>query len=84
MIGGAYYVTKLLTKHCCFTAANIQNAFEITSAKIHSKTRVDTQLAGEIIGDAYEDSTRMFIDLLADAESKFSLRSTNNHLRKNF
>ncbi len=39
-------------------------------------------MSGEIIGDAYEDSTDVF-DLLDDAESKL-FEITNNHLRKNF
>ena len=40
------------------------------------------RISGEIIGDAYEDSTDVF-DLLDDAESKL-FEITNNHLRKNF
>jgi replicative DNA helicase len=40
------------------------------------------RISGEIIGDAYEDTTDVF-DLLDDAESKL-FEITNNHLRKNF
>jgi replicative DNA helicase len=40
------------------------------------------RISGEIIGDAYEDSTDVF-DMLDDAESKL-FEITNNHLRKNF
>jgi replicative DNA helicase len=38
------------------------------------------RISGEIIGDAYEDSTDVF-DMLDDAESKL-FEITNNHLRK--
>src|SRR5204863_6991509 len=40
------------------------------------------RISGEIIGDAYEDSTDVF-ELLDDAETKL-FEITNNHLRKDY
>ena len=72
MIGGAYYVTKL-------TNAVVSSANIILQKFIQREL---IRISGEIIGDAYEDSTDVF-DLLDDAESKL-FEITNNHLRKNF
>jgi len=77
-IGGAYYVTKLT--NAVVSAANIEAHARIILQKFIQRELI--RISGEIIGDAYEDSTDVF-DLLDDAESKL-FEITNNHLRKNF
>jgi len=78
MVGGAYYVTKLT--NAVVSSANIQAHSRIILQKFIQRELI--RISGEIIGDAYEDSTDVF-DLLDDAESKL-FEITNNHLRKNF
>jgi replicative DNA helicase len=78
MVGGPYYVTKLT--NAVVTAANIEAHARIILQKFIQRELI--RISGEIIGDAYEDSTDVF-DLLDDAESKL-FEITNNHLRKNF
>jgi replicative DNA helicase len=78
MIGGAYYVTKLT--NTVVSSANIEAHSRIILQKFIQRELI--RISGEIIGDAYEDSTDVF-DLLDDAESKL-FEITNNHLRKNF
>lgn len=78
MVGGAYYVTKLT--NTVVSAANIEAHARIILQKFIQRELI--RISGEIIGDAYEDSTDVF-DLLDDAESKL-FEITNNHLRKNF
>src|SRR5437762_5494766 len=78
MVGGAYYVTKLT--NTVVSSANIQAHSRIVLQKFIQRELI--RISGEIIGDAYEDSTDVF-DLLDDAESKL-FEITNNHLRKNF
>ncbi|HLI92109.1 MAG TPA: DnaB-like helicase N-terminal domain-containing protein, partial [Puia sp.] len=78
MIGGPYYVTKLT--NAVVSAANIETHSRIILQKFIQRELI--RVSGEIIGDAYEDSTDVF-DLLDDAESKL-FEITNNHLRKNF
>jgi replicative DNA helicase len=78
MIGGAYYVTKLT--NTVVSSANIEAHARIILQKFIQRELI--RVSGEIIGDAYEDSTDVF-DLLDDAESKL-FEITNNHLRKNF
>jgi replicative DNA helicase len=78
MVGGPYYVTKLT--NIVVSAANIQAHSRIILQKFIQRELI--RISGEIIGDAYEDSTDVF-DLLDDAESKL-FEITNNHLRKNF
>jgi len=78
MIGGAYYVTKLT--NTVVSSANIETHSRIVLQKFIQRELI--RISGEIIGDAYEDSTDVF-DLLDDAESKL-FEITNNHLRKNF
>src|SRR6187399_1447567 len=78
MVGGPYYVTKL-------TNAVVSSAHIETHARIILQKFIQRELirvSGEIIGDAYEDSTDVF-DLLDDAESKL-FEITNNHLRKDY
>ncbi len=77
-VGGAYFVTRLT--NTVVSAANIETHSRIVLQKFIQRELI--RISGEIIGDAYEDSTDVF-DLLDDAESKL-FEITNNHLRKNF
>ncbi len=77
-VGGPYYVTKLT--NAVVSAAHIEAHSRIILQKFIQRELI--RISGEIIGDAYEDSTDVF-DLLDDAESKL-FDITNNHLRKNF
>src|ERR1700730_2326848 len=78
VVGGPYYVTKLTNS--VVSSANIETHSRIILQKFIQRELI--RISGEIIGDAYEDSTDVF-DLLDDAESKL-FEITNNHLRKNF
>lgn len=78
MVGGPYYVTRLT--NAVVSSANIEAHARIILQKFIQRELI--RISGEIIGDAYEDSTDVF-DLLDDAESKL-FEITNNHLRKNF
>ena len=78
IVGGAYYVTKLTNS--VVSSAHIETHSRIILQKFIQRELI--RISGEIIGDAYEDSTDVF-DLLDDAESKL-FQITNNHLRKNF
>ncbi|HSU28523.1 MAG TPA: replicative DNA helicase [Chitinophagaceae bacterium] len=78
MVGGPYYVTKLT--NAVVSSANIEAHARIILQKFIQRELI--RISGEIIGDAYEDSTDVF-DLLDDAETKL-FEITNNHLRKNF
>jgi replicative DNA helicase len=78
LIGGPYYVTKLT--NAVVSSANIDAHSRIVLQKFIQRELI--RISGEIIGDAYEDSTDVF-DLLDNAEGKL-FEITNNHLRKNF
>lgn len=78
MVGGPYYVTRLT--NAVVSSANIEAHSRIILQKFIQRELI--RISGEIIGDAYEDSTDVF-DLLDDAETKL-FEITNNHLRKNF
>lgn len=78
MVGGAYYVTKLTNS--VVSSAHIDAHARIVLQKFIQRELI--RISGEIIGDAYEDSTDVF-DLLDDAESKL-FEITNNHLRKDY
>ncbi len=78
IIGGPYYVTKLT--NAVVSSANIDAHSRIVLQKFIQRELI--RISGEIIGDAYEDSTDVF-DLLDSAEGKL-FEITNNHLRKNF
>ena len=78
MVGGPYYVSKLT--NAVVSSAHIEAHARIILQKFIQRELI--RISGEIIGDAYEDSTDVF-DLLDDAESKL-FEITNNHLRKNF
>lgn len=78
LVGGAYYLTKLT--NFVVSAANIETHCRIILQKFIQRELI--RISGEIIGQAYEDSTDVF-DLLDDAEGKL-FEITNNHLKKNF
>jgi replicative DNA helicase len=78
MVGGPYYVTRLT--NMVVSSAHIVSHSRIILQKFIQRELI--RISGEIIGDAYEDSTDVF-DLLDDAESKL-FEITSNHLRKNF
>ncbi len=77
-VGGPYAVTKLTNS--VVSSANIEAHSRIVLQKFIQRELI--RISGEIIGDAYEDSTDVF-DMLDDAETKL-FEITNNHLRKNF
>src|ERR1700733_4222710 len=78
LVGGPYYVSKLT--NAVVSSANIDAHSRIILQKFIQRELI--RISGEIIGDAYEDSTDVF-DLLDDAESKL-FEITNNHLRRDF
>jgi replicative DNA helicase len=78
LVGGPYYVTKLTNS--VVSSANIDAHSRIVLQKFIQRELI--RISGEIIGEAYEDSTDVF-DMLDEAESKL-FEITNNHLRKNF
>lgn len=75
MIGGPYYVTKLTNS--VVSAANVDSHARIVMQKFIQRELI--RISGEIITDAYEDSTDVF-DLLDDAESKL-FEITNSHMK---
>ncbi len=78
IIGGPYYVTKLT--NAVVSSANIDAHARIILQKFIQRELI--RISGEIIGDAYEDSTDVF-DLLDQAESKI-YEVTSNHLKNNY
>jgi len=78
VVGGPYFVSKLTNS--VVSSANIEAHARIILQKFIQRELI--RISGEVIGDAYEDSTDVF-DLLDEAESKL-FEITNNHLRKNF
>ncbi|MEO6538449.1 MAG: replicative DNA helicase [Ferruginibacter sp.] len=78
LVGGPYFVTRLT--NAVVSSANIDAHSRIVLQKFIQRELI--RISGEIIGDAYEDSTDVF-DMLDDAETKL-FEITNNHLRKNF
>jgi replicative DNA helicase len=78
LIGGPYYITRLT--NAVVSAANIEYHSRIILQKFIQRELI--RISGEIIGDAYEDSTDVF-DLLDEAESKL-FDITNNHLRRDY
>ena len=77
-VGGAYYITKLT--NVVVSTAHIDAHARIILQKFIQRELI--RISGEIIGDAYEDSTDVF-DLLDDSETKM-FNITNNYLKKNF
>ncbi|MBX2920851.1 MAG: replicative DNA helicase [Chitinophagaceae bacterium] len=78
LVGGPYFVTKLT--NAVVSSANVDTHSRIILQKFIQRDLI--RISGEVISDAYEDSTDVF-DLLDEAESKL-FEITNNHLRKNF
>src|SRR5919112_2231344 len=78
LIGGPYYVTKLT--NAVVSSANIEAHSRIVLQKFIQRELI--RISGEIISDAYEDSTDVF-DLLDQAESKI-YEVTSNHLKNNY
>jgi len=78
MVGGPYFVTRLT--NMVVSTANIEAHARIVLQKFIQRELI--RISGEIIGDAYEDSTDVF-DLLDDAESKM-FNITNNYLKKDY
>jgi replicative DNA helicase len=77
-VGGPYYVSKLT--NMVVSTANIDAHARIILQKFIQRELI--KISGEIIGDAYEDSTDVF-DLLDVSETKM-FNITNNYLKKNF
>jgi replicative DNA helicase len=77
-VGGPYYITKLTNS--VVSTAHIDAHARIILQKFIQRELI--RISGEIIGDAYEDSTDVF-DLLDDSETKM-FNITNNYLKKNF
>lgn len=77
-VGGPFYLSRLT--HAVVSAANIESHVRIIVQKFIQRELI--RISGEIIGEAYEDSTDVF-DLLDHSESKL-FEITNGYLRKNF
>lgn len=73
MIGGPYFITQL--GKGVVSSANIETHAKIVQQKFIQREIIKT--CGELISDAYEDSTDAF-DLLNDAEEKILAIGTNN------
>jgi len=78
LVGGPYFVTKLT--NAVVSSANIEAHSRIVLQKFIQRELI--RISGEIISDAYEDSTDVF-DLLDQAESKI-YEVTSTHLRNNY
>src|SRR6476661_7581847 len=78
LVGGPYYVTKLMNS--VVSSANIEAHARIVLQKFIQRELI--RISGEIISDAYEDSTDVF-DLRDQAESKI-YEVTSTHLRNNY
>lgn len=78
LVGGPYYLTNLTMN--VVSSAHVEAHARIVMEKFIQRELI--RISGEIIGDAYEDSTDVF-DLLDKAESSL-YEITDNHLRKNF
>ncbi len=78
LAGGYYYVTSL-TKDV-ITTSHVEEHARIVMQKFIMRELI--RMSGQVINDAYEDSTDVF-DLLDKAESNL-YDITDKHLRKNF
>ncbi len=78
MVGGPYYITKLTNS--VVSSANIETHARIVLQKFIQRELI--RISGEIIGDAYEDSTDVF-DLMDEAEEKI-FQITNNFLKTDY
>lgn len=78
VVGGPYYVSQLTNK--VVGSAHIQSHIRIILQKFIQREVI--RIAGQLIGDAYEDSTDAF-DLMDQAETEiFSIRQTS--IKKQF
>ena len=78
IIGGAYYLTRLTMS--VVSSAHVEAHARIVMEKFIQRELI--RISGNVISDAYEDSTDVF-DLLDKAESNL-YEITDKHLRKNF
>jgi replicative DNA helicase len=78
LVGGAYYLTRLTMN--VVSSAHVEAHARIIMEKFIQRELI--RISGDVIGDAYEDSTDVF-DLLDKAESGL-YEITDKHLRKNF
>jgi replicative DNA helicase len=78
MVGGSYYVTSLTRD--VVSSAHIEEHARIVMQKYIMRELI--RMSGDVISDAYEDSTDVF-DLLDKAETNL-YEITDKHLRKNF
>jgi replicative DNA helicase len=76
--GGPYYISKLT--NTVVSSAHLEAHARIVLQKFIQRELI--RISGEIIQDAYEDSTDVF-DLLDESESKM-FHITNNYLKKNY
>ncbi|HTN36763.1 MAG TPA: replicative DNA helicase [Arachidicoccus sp.] len=78
LVGGAFYVSKLTMSVA--SSANIETHARILLEKFIQRKLIE--ISGEIITEAYIESTDVF-NLLDDAEQKI-FNITNNYLKKNY
>jgi replicative DNA helicase len=78
IVGGAYYLTRLTMS--VVSSAHVEAHARLVMEKFIQRELI--RISGQVIGDAYEDSTDVF-DLLDKAESNL-YEITDKHLRKNF
>lgn len=78
VVGGPYYVTRLTNS--VVSSANIEAHSRIILQKFIQRELI--RISGEIISEAYEESTDVF-DLLDQAESKM-YEVTSKHLKNNY
>jgi replicative DNA helicase len=78
VVGGPYYITKLT--NLVASTANLEAHARIVLQKFIQREMI--RISGEIIGEAYEDSTDVF-DLMDQAERRL-YEITDTHLRKNY
>lgn len=78
LVGGPYYLTNLTMN--VVSSAHVESHARIVMEKFIQRELI--RISGEIISNAYEDSTDVF-DLLDKAETSL-YEITDNHLRKNF
>lgn len=78
LVGGAYYLTRLTMS--VVTSAHVEAHARIVMEKFIQRELI--RISGQVINEAYEDSTDVF-DLLDKAESSL-YEITDKHLRKNY
>lgn len=78
IVGGAYFLSRLTVG--VVSSAHVEAHARIVMEKFIQRELI--RISGEVISDAYEDSTDVF-DLLDKAESNL-YEITDKHLRKNF